>query len=313
MSTAAHEPRRVGPRRADSPAGSTVTPRRNAPETSDPNGLQYDSEELPVLIRLPNLSDPTSVQGLPASRDINQRPPIGGAGGGSRKTSKHDASKVSRASITHHPGHKKLVIGGIVGGVLVVTMLLLFTARSPKPPADQDGWASEAAELETFAQDQGLSITIEGEPNSLYPGFANEAPEAEAPQFASGEIESAPFGVPYFDESQTTSQSETAALPNNNKPAQSWPSEADLKPQPPSGSTSANSWPVESLSLEQGGNPYSPTDPQIQSDYRSSKYPSTTESFRMGKLDSDRPLATESDRGSILDGTIETPDTRSLR
>jgi hypothetical protein len=220
---------------------------------------------------------------------------------------------VNRKSIPKQADHKKLVLGGIVGGILVVVMLLLFNALSPKPSPDQDGWASEAAELETLAQERDFSTTTEGAPPSLYPGFANEAPESEAAQFASGEFESAPIGVPYFDEPQTTRQSETAALPTNNTPADGWPSEEEMGLHPSSGPTSANRWPVESLSLEQGGNEYSPADPPSQTDYRSSMYTSETESFRMGKLDSDRPLATEADRSSILDGIIETPDTRSLR
>ena len=310
MSTAAHEPRRVGPRRADSPSGSKVAPRRNAPETSEQNGLQYDSDELPVLIRLPNLHDLGSIEKQSEPRAQKKHHSSNRKSAGEQKTSAQSASKVAKKPVPQQAGSSKLVIGGIAGGILVVVLLLLFNAGSPEPPTNEDGWASEAAELEPAVQEPDFSFAAEIEPPALNSGLAGEAPETESAQFASGQFASGQFDNPelYLP---IGNQSETAAFPSENRSAQAWPPDEMMELQPGPGSPAPDLWPGQSLSLEQGGSEYTPANSPGQSDYRSSMYPSETESFRMGKLDSDRPQ--EGDRSSILDGIIETPDTRNLR
>jgi len=313
MSTAAHEPHRVGPRRADSPSGSKVTPRRNAPEVSETNGMQYDSDELPVLIRLPDLHDPGSVESRTASPAGKKRRRIDRASLGKQKSSKQNGANMSKKTFQQRAVGNKLVLGGIVGGMLVVVTLFLFNAGSPTPPADQDGWASEAAELVPLVHEPEFSLPAENESPPLFPGFAYEAPNTETAQYARGQLDQSPIGVPYYDEPQTSRQSETAGLPNNHRAVVNWPWEEATGSQSNSGPTPKDLWPGEGLSLERGGYEYAPADSPSQTDDRSSMYPSETESFRMGKLDSDRPQATLGDRSSILNGNIEIPDTTSLR
>ena len=305
MSTAAHAPRRAGSRRAESPSGSKVTPRRNAPESCEQNGLEYDSDELPVLIRLPNLRDLGSVEKPPEPRNQKKHHSNERTSAGKQKTSTQSTSKAAKRPVPQQAGSNKLVLGGIVGGILVLALLLLFNAGSPDPPTDEDSWANEAAELAPAVEEPDFSFAAEIEPPELNSSFADGVSETPSAQFAGGEFES-----PELDRS-VNSHSETAAVPIENRSAQAWPPEEIMELQSVPGWPATELWPGESLSLEQGNSEFVPTDSPGHTDYRSSMYPSETESFRMGKLDSERAL--EGDRSSILDGTIETPDIRGLR
>lgn len=74
----------------------------------------------------------------------------------------------------------------------------------------------------------------------------------------------------------------------------------------------ADLWPGEDLSLEQGGSQYPRTNSPSEDDYQSSMYPSDTDTYRMGKLDTDRLQSVQGDRSGILDGNIAIPDTKSF-
>jgi|CXWL01.1.fsa_nt_gi hypothetical protein len=284
MSTAAHEPRRVGPRRSDSPSGSKVTPRRNAPETSEQHGPQYDSDEFPVLIRLPNLRDIGSVESRPASTTQKKSHRSDRASVDQQKASKREASKSSKRSFQQKASDNKLTLGGIVGGILIVVMLFWFNSGRSTTPADQDGWATEAAALEPTLQEPEISLPTDIAPPPTLPIYAYEAPQTEAAQFASGQTEQAPIGVPQLQPDRTES-------PNQQGAVAGWPPEeamgsAASEPAP------TNLWP---------GQEYVPADSSDPTDYQSSTDPSEAETYRMGK------------RSSILNGNIEIPETTSIR
>ncbi len=304
MSTAAHEPRRVGPRRSDSPTGSKVTPRRNAPDTSEPHALQYDSDELPVLIRLPNLCDTGAAETRPASRTQRKTNRIDRGSASKQRAAKQKAPQVAKKSFQQRAGDNKLVVGGIVGGILVIVVLFVFNSGST-PPGDQDGWASEAAAIEPPVEGLEVVLPDSAEPTPPFPGFAYGSPSEDTQQ--------TPIEAPRLQQYPARQLSETAALPNNPTAAVAWPSEEAMGSQSASGSQPESLWPGEALSLEQGGYEYPAADSTGQTDFRSSMYPPEAESYRMGKLESDRQQATEGGRSSILNGNIEIPDTTSLR
>ncbi|MEO8494250.1 MAG: hypothetical protein ABI614_04215 [Planctomycetota bacterium] len=309
MSTAAHEPRRVGPRRAESPSGSKVTPRRNAPEASELDSLRYDSDELPVLIRLPNLRDLGSVEMPPASPSKKKRHRVDPPSAVNQKASKQTASTVTKKSFQQHASNNKLVLVGIAGGILVGVLLFMFNSGSSKPPADEDGWASEAAELRA----PEITLPTETEPPQPYPGFKYEAPVAATTPYTGNNLAHDSDGVPDLQIPSAPLDSKPADLPSRPQPIAGWPSDEAMQVQTTSGSTPVDLWPGEELISEKAGYEYPAANSPSQTDYRSSMYPSDAESYRMGKLNSDRPQATQGDHSSILNGNIEIPDTTSIR
>ncbi|MBI2478150.1 MAG: hypothetical protein HYV60_05745 [Planctomycetia bacterium] len=310
MSTAAHEPRRVGPRRVESPSASKVTPRRNAPDTNELDGPQYDSDELPVLIRLPNLRDIGSVETRTASPSTKKGHRTDRSSASTQRTSKSEASKVSKKSIQQYAGNNKLVLGGIVGGIFVVVMLFVFNASRPAAPVDQDGWANQGGELHVEEPDLSHSAA-KNPPPLLPPDFTYTAPAAKNAQFASGELEKAPLDTPYDNTPLVPSENAAFASPSKQPSVTEWPSEETMGALTPAAPTDL--WPGESLSDEPGGYQHPLTDSTNQTDDRSSMYPSDADTYRMGKLDSDRPQTFEGDRSSILNGNIAIPDTKSQR
>ncbi|HUG70021.1 MAG TPA: hypothetical protein VMM76_19880 [Pirellulaceae bacterium] len=308
MNTAAHEPRRVGPRRADSPPGSKVTPRRNAPETSEQDGAQYDSDELPVLIRLPNLGDLGPVETQIASESKKKRHRIDPPSASKQKRSRHEASKGSKKTFQQQAGGNKLVLVGVVGGMLVVVMLFVFNASGPTPPADQDDWAKQDSGVLLEVPEVSISAANNSPPSASPPDFTYTAPGLEEAQFASGELAKTPLGPPDFDMPLLSREAETNAPTSRQPSVSGWPSEETMGASAPSAPTPTNLWPGESLSLEPPAYQYPPTDSPSQGDYRSSMYPPDADTYRMGKLSSDR----QGDHSSILDGNIAIPDTKSL-
>lgn len=314
MSTAAHEPRRVGPRRAESPSGSKVTPRRNASETGELHGARYDSEELPVLIRLPNLRELGAVETPVASSSRKKQHRIDPPSASKRNTSNREESKTSKKSFQQQAGDKKLVIAGITVGVLVVVTLFAFNSSDPTPPADQDNWANQ--DREVLVEVPGNSLPAANNPASLSPppDFVYEAPGAKKAQVASDESERDSLRVPMIPITPPAQQqSETTAMSSKPRPVNAWPTDETMGAQTPARSTPVNLWPGESLSRDPDAHEYPLTDSPSQGDYRSSMYPSAAEPYRMGKLDSDRSLANQGSQSSILNGNIAIPDTKSLR
>ncbi|MBC8351275.1 MAG: hypothetical protein H8E66_04780 [Planctomycetes bacterium] len=313
MSTAAHEPPRIGPRRANPSPEGKVAPRRNAPQVSAPSGIRYDSDELPVLIRLPNLHDVASAETPPAATK-KKRHRIDRSSGGKRKLSSEDSSRTSKKTFEQSTINNKLVLGGVVGGILLVVILFALNAGGPEPLAEQDGWASEDGEPDLLVQDPEISIPTGTDTPPLYPGFAYEAPGAETAQLAGGESEQAPVGLPYNDESFALSAPDPLAGSTNPEPASAWPSAETMGPPSSGSSTLSTPEPETGLNLEQRGYRYPTTGSSGQADYSSSIYPSETESYRMGMRDPNRPSTTQGDSGSnILDGNISIPDTRKIR
>ena len=192
MSTAAHEPRRVGPRRAQSASGSKLTPRRNAPDTSEPSGTRsggilppsgsrrnaldtsepsgarYDSDELPVLIRLPNLRELDPSETPAASPSAKEHRRIDSSSSHRQKAPRREASPASKRSFRQHVTNNKLVLGGVAGGILVVAMLLAFNGRESLPPAGQDAWASEDGGVLLEIPEASLSATNNSPPHFTY-------------------------------------------------------------------------------------------------------------------------------------------------
>ena len=310
MSTVSHQPRRVGPRPENASAGSKVTPRRNSPETSEPAGVAYDSDELPVLIRLPNLLDlaPESAQ---SSRGKKRRHRIDRPSGGKPRTPKHDSSKAAKKSFHEQAGNNKLILGGIVGGIAIVVALFLLNSSGPDLPSEEDGWAVQEAEPELLVHDPEIMLPSENEPLPLYHGFVYETPEAEPVEQASSEQTQL---VAPFNYSPEPTHPDTFALPSPPRSVDGWPTEEPLGPTYGANQTPAGSWPGEELKVPPSANQYPTTDSSGQVDYRSSMYGNDPQSYRTGMLNLDRPQPTDGNRGSsILDGNIEIPDTTSYR
>ncbi|MDA1053777.1 MAG: hypothetical protein O3C40_25290 [Planctomycetota bacterium] len=314
MSTAAHEPRRVGPRRTNSSSVSKVTPRRNAPEASEANAIQYDSNEVPVLIRLPNLRDISSEETNPAPPTEKKRRRIDRASAAEHKTSKRHASTAGKKSLQRKASDNKLVLGGVFGGVLVVVLLFVFNAGGPESPTDAGGWAGNDTEQELLVGDPDISIPAEIATPEWDAGFEFKAPQLETTRLAGDELDETPLGIPYNAEPPAPWQAEPLALPSKQRPVGGWPSEDALGPPSPAKSPQSDLWPGESLSAEHDGYQYPTTDSPTPIDYRSSMYPTEEQAYRTGRLDPNRSQSTQGEPGgSILDGTIAIPDTKSLR
>lgn len=308
MSTAAHEPRRVGSRPVASPSASKVTPRRNASDAGEPVGMQYDSDEVPVLIRLPDLRAVSPVETRPAPESQRKRKRSERQSASKQRSSQSEHQKVGKKPVPQQAGHNKLVIAGVVGGVLVVAMLFLFNAGGPKAPVEQDGWSGEITGLEV--EMPGDSLAGNSEPPAL--DFEYAAPEAQPAQLASGKTAQKQLGVPDAD-AQVALQPELLAPPRQDQTVTGWPSDETMEVSRSVQNAQSDLWPGESLTVEQGGNQYPPTNSPSERDYRSGMYPSGADSYRMGKLDTDRLQSTPGERSGILDGNIAIPDINSFR
>ncbi len=321
MSTAAHEPRRVGPDRAESISGSKVTPRRNASETHDSTGVQYDGDEVPVLIRLPNLHDLAAAEVNAAPTEQRRTTRIDGAnhraiGASSEQSSRTKSKSKSKRSIEPEQNNTKLVVGGLIGGVLIAVALMLLSSGGDTTTEEQDGWATPASEGEMLANEPEISFPTDSEigaspePESLYPGYAIEPPSLETATLAGGEMDQTPLGIPYYSEPLADQTAEQLAPPTPIQPATGWPSEAMSGDSAGPALTPASGYAVERSTQDQLAPP-TPTYSPSQDEYRSSMYPSDTESYRMGMLNTDR--SSDDRGGSILNGNIEIPDTTSIR
>lgn len=316
MSTAAHEPRRAGLRRVESPAGSKMTPRRNASEASESNGARYDSEELPVLIRLPNLRTLGPAESRADSPSQKKQHRVDSSSASNQKPSTRESLKTNKKSFHQQAAGNKLVIGGVVGGILIVVLLFAFNASRSTPPVDEDSWANQGAELLVELPEPAPPAANKPAPLQP-PGFTYKAPGTELAPFESGDLEQDSFTLPPTlppgNMPPLLNQPETAALPNKVSPVTGWPTDEAMGSQTSSQSKPVDLWPGENISQEPDGYGYPPTDSPSQSDYQSGMYPSDAGTYRMGKLDSDRPLATHSDQSNILTGNIAIPDTKSVR
>lgn len=320
MSTAAQEPNQVGPRRAGSSSEVKVTPRRNATDPSAPYGIQYDGDEVPVLIRLPDLRD-LATSGVQSAPEPKQRQLRIDSGSRSETTTKpkssnrSKSSKKSKRSIEPDQNNTKLVVGGLVGGVLIAVALMMASSGGDMPE-EQDGWATQSEEAEQLVQEPEISIPTESElaspsePPPLYPGYATEPPSMETAQLAGGELDQTAIGVPYYNEPLAADSAEAIDPPSIRQPVVGWPDEATSGSYAGPELAPANGYSSEGLRQNQSNSPTSTYSPS-QDDYRSSMYPPGTESYRTGMLETNRNT---SDGGSsILDGNIEIPPTTSLR
>lgn len=313
MSTAAHEPRRVGPRRADSPSGSKVTPRRNAADVNEPGGVQYDSDEIPVLIRLPDLRTVGAADSPSTTAAQQKKHRIDRPSANKQTQSQHKSEKVSKKPLPQQAGHNKLVIAGVIGGLLVLALLFLFNSGS-KQPIEQDGWANQDIEISIEEPELAVSSGVETPKLSPPPPapttFEYGTPDNSQEQFASSESEQLPLKSPYYEAAQKPLQTQLLAPQSDQSSIAAWPSEETMGASVPAQPAPADLWPGERLTAEQGGYQYPPTNSPSERDYQSSRYPSQTDTYRMGKLDTDRPQAVQRDRNGILDGNIAIPDTK---
>ncbi len=327
MSVVAHQPRRVSPTSV-----IKVTPRRNAADES--SAVRYDGEELPVLIRLPNLRA--------LERAVAEPTPKTHEGRRSKRAKERSGQERQREStIEKKPvvpvsaSNKKLVVGGVTAGLVIAVTLLIFRGGSgPQPSADDAAWSTTEPSL--LALEPQVSIPADAGQAVPHPGFKYEAPTARLVQDQEGD----PLGVP------THAANDAGALEllgpreayasqryeSSFSPVSSWPQEEEATPlsfNPPRSAQGSQPefWPDDSLIMtgatsdtsanrerESGSLNYSPENSPSGTDYRSGMNPANSDSYRTGMLDLTRPPTPPNQpRSNILDGTIEIPNPTSLR
>jgi hypothetical protein len=343
MSSSAHEPGQSGSSQANSSVTirsssvNKVTPRRNASEASVSTADtaiesqsatdlyatdQYDSDEVPVLIRLPNLYARSPETPAPKSSSRKQHridQPSGNNTSSKRPSSKWE-TKINKKSMQEYASNNKLVIGGVAGGLLVVVMLLLLNSGDAQPAPDQDSWAQH----DLAAQEPEISIPTGNEPQGLYPGFAYEPPQAETTQFSSDASVPAPLDVSTNDETLAAPQLQSIALPNLPVPKMPvakapvakdrWPGEELMGPAIATDSNQTLPLPRANLNIEKNGSPHPTTGMTDQNGYRSTMNREQAESYRIGQVNQNRqPTQQDVQTGSILNRNLTYPDTKSYR
>ena len=258
---------------------------------------KYDSQEVPVLIRLPARSSVSTT-------------PVGHLEG---KTYGHDSArpkserkrKETKSTRGHRPANKsdrgvntKVVIGGMLVGVVIAGLLFFTNGGSTEQPEDV-AWPDE----------NGEALVASGEPQVIIPDFSEASPE-----FAYGDetVEALPLAADTID---TMTAPDLADVPN----AAGIPRDALAGES--SGTTSPISWNQEpSTRLYPNGGANSTTkraenwpggdfnDTASGTDYRSSMNGTDTGVYHTGRLDQKT-----SPSESILDGTIEIPTQTSVR
>jgi hypothetical protein len=302
---------------AQEPRRSTkVTPRRNLPisDAVEP-GVQYDSDEVPVLIRLPDWSEvpPPGQPTAPGARtyrfdDGEQNP----SKNRSRRKDKKQSLSLPSVQL---PAHNKLLIGGVLAGVVVVALLFFFNGQGSEPTSDGMAWPQGETDSSLIVEEPSISIPDQQAAQS-YQGFAYEASSPNAGDFAAdnrGSVERpTPSGSVVADQhragpefggtwgQQQTPLNQTAPSRIRHEPAQSWPEEVAGPSIAPSGQPDPGPRPFQ----------YPSTQDDPSQGYRSGMY-GHEHGYRTVRRD--RASAESNPQDGVLNRTIETPPPTSLR
>lgn len=282
------------PRRADS-----VMPRQGVPDVSE---NKYDSQEVPVLIRLPDISvHQEALPGAPESQGRKYRRDMAETkSSGSRSAQPSGRSR--RASETDTTVNTRVVVGGVLVGVVLVVALFLVNGRSSDSP-EETAWPESAGELPSVVE--GLEIEI---PQNLTPDTAVAAETSEADSSTlldPPELADVPFNLTTPETAERNTGSDNAMQANHTTTAWNKEPSTPLFPQGSSVSTGekVQAWPS---GLGQQDREHT------SGEYRSSMNPAQDEIYRTGMLDRETSPA-DPPRGTILDGNIETPEQTSRR
>jgi len=311
MTIAAHQIRRT-----KNTVAQPSAPQPSAP-ASEPRGLAYDSADLPVLIRLPDLTNSAP----PVTAPPERRTP---AGDMERRQRHHRERKPARPQFsfsTVSPSSKYLT-GAIAAGLVVVVLLFLTNGRTP--PQDQGGGWDTQTEL--VVQEPEMAIPepqtlapATDKPVGLYPGFVYESPSRGSVQPA-GNAAPPLYGATGTHAGLELASSETEVpLSANLGPRE--PESTPLKLGRADQSTGpVNAWPDEAENTAAPGASEETTNgngsyvnPYIQGGYQSGLNTQALEAYRTGRLEQRSQSAPRESRQNILDGTIEIPPTTSIR
>ena len=212
-----------------------VAPRPHLDPSDQP--ATYDSNEFPVLLRMPDVSRPTAKPDLPAAarqESIQPPPPASSSSVASGATANSSKSRHKRREngsepATPTPKHERrwtaaaagrfwstippqLAAGGMLLAVIALCFVLLRNS-DPKPaPANPSDWAGSASDSnEQNLADVSTEHQEKGSPPAMSPTISNSAPQqvnsiANKPQPAE------------FNEPQKNSQDSVGG----------WPTSADL-------------------------------------------------------------------------------------
>lgn len=272
MSTA-QQPRRVG----------GVKPGRN---TAQIGASKYDSQEVPVLIRLPARATP-SVEG--DSKPNGQMYRYDSADTKSDRSHESKSARGQRRSDQANLGvNTKLVVGGVLAGVVVVC-LLFFANGGSSDRTDDVAWPDEDGDVLVASDGVQVIIPEDSDPS---PEFTYRSETVEAEPIPSDSIDTitAPNleDVPALSELAREADGSTAGTAPT-----SWQEEPSTRLFPQGGGSNATqgalAWPT--------------------SDDRSSIDGTDSDVHRTGRLE-----RSTSPSSSILKGTIEIPTSQtSLR
>lgn len=280
----AQQPRRVG---------GGQSRRNSAEDSSGQHAGQYDSLEVPVLIRVPACSA-TAVRGESGAQGKTYR--YDSAQPKNERERNGDKSAQGRrpAGPPERGVNTKLIAGGMLVGV-VIAGLLFFTNGGGTNQSDNLAWPEESAE--SLVADQGLQVTIPDVPEAS-PEFAYGAEGAGAQPIAHASIDALPApnlaDVPSptgVARDSTGDESTPLAAPTlyNEEPS------TPLRTGGTANKTNQRNegWPSADL---------------IDTDYRASSNGVDNEVYRTGRLQTNTPPS-----GNILSGDIEIPTETSLR
>lgn len=280
----AQQPRRVG----------DVKPRRN---TAQDGASDYDSQEVPVLLRLPARACQS-----PAGELSSHGSATGGEATGLKTEPNRQESKLPRGRRSANKADRgidtKLIVGGLVVGVVIAGMLFFTNGRSTDQ-SDDLAWPQENGE--ELAAGEDLQVIIP-EVSEATPEFAYGLETDESQPIAREPLDSltapdladvpGPGGLPR----DTTLEDSTAINAQT-----SWNEEPSTRLYPSGGANNAakrvNNWPAGDF-----------TDNASGTDNRSSMNGTDNSVYRTGRLEQDTAPS-----GNILDGTIEIPTPTSRR
>jgi len=309
----AHEPRRE----------SKVTPRRHSSQATAPvAGVQYDSDEVPVLFRLPDLSATAQNVELadPAPQRRFDRPEGKSAHGHSRGP--HTRAKSQPTNLLNN----KLLIGGALAGVAAVALLFFTNGSGTKKTDDETAWPSGEGESSQVAQDLQISIpeSTESVPPSNFDFPPPALTDSNADPHAAGHAALA-SGHQTLD-STTASSQPTVGQSDQTTP---WQPGQTAVTSPAADQTAAGpavAWPDDSVMAGPAAAPANqgqtapPTYQQrgtsqpLEPDYRSSMNTSSQEAYRTGRLTTPAPQSSaRGTQNGVLDQTIEIPPQTRMR
>lgn len=290
MSSVSQQPRRV----------SGTMEQRPARESGERLLVRYDSEEAPVLIRLPDISA-TRVEAVLAATETHAHSKRASNKNKGRRPSREDRaappvqeSKAKPAiSAVRSRMPSKLVVAGIIVGLSLGTLIFLNGGKKVEPAAEQDLWS---ANDNVTATEPEVSLPGDDELGEVY-----SQADIEPRQGTQAVPPDRPLEVPTMELAppelvrQPLPQEGNQPLPTHSTPL-GWPDEAQVPEELPAPALGApvENWPPE---IEIAG-------PRSRSEAAPDGY-SDEPTYRSGMRPSHEP------NSRVLDGTIETPTPRA--